>query len=215
MTGHPSRRAFTLIELLVVMGIMLVLAGLLLTGISAARRHVQRARTRTEIDRMMMALTEYFNEFSNYPPGGTDSNDNGVLGDVAGEEKGAGKEPADIQNPTVLELQLRTVCTQLTVEGGNRTVGPYYSPREIRIVNHALTDVFGNPWNYLADGRHSKPDPATGKRPLGRIHKRGPVIWSVAEDTTQDVDNDNEDNNNDGKVDDPSELVNDLCSWNG
>ncbi|HUW55703.1 MAG TPA: type II secretion system protein [Planctomycetota bacterium] len=213
MTGHGSRRAFTLIELLVVMGIMLVLAGLLLTGISAARRHVQRARTRAEIDRMMMALTEYYNEFDKYPPGGTDSNDNGVLGDIGGEEKGAGKEPADLLHPTALELQLRTICTKLTIEGGNRTVGPYYNPREIRIVNHALTDVFGNSWNYLSDGRRTTL--VDGLRAPSRIHKLGPVLWSIAEDARQDVENDNEDNNSDGKVDDPSELVNDLCSWNG
>ncbi|KPJ55518.1 MAG: hypothetical protein AMS16_04140 [Planctomycetes bacterium DG_58] len=227
MTGRPGRstgfrfrgtsggrRGFTLIELLVVMGIMLVLAGLLLGGIAAARKYVKRASTRAEIDRMMIAMTEYFNEFSAYPPGGTDLNDNGVLGDIAGEEKGAGKEPADPQNPTALELQIRTICTKLTIESGSRTVGPYYSPRELRIVNHAFMDVFGNPWNYLADGRRTTLDSGTGRRLLGRIDKRGPVIWSVAEDARQDPEDDNEDNDENGKVDDPQELENDICSWN-
>ena len=229
MTGGPSRstgsrsrgtsggrRGFTLIELLVVMGIMLVLAGMLLGGIAAARKYVKRASTRAEIDRMMIALTEYFNEFSAYPPGGMDTsgNDDGNLDNNAGDELGAGKEPAHPQDPTALELQLLTICTKLTIEGGNRTVGPYYSPRERRIVNHALTDVFGNPYRYLADGRRTKLDTGTGRRLLGRIHKRGPVIWSIAEDARQDPDNDNEDNDDNGKVDDLRELENDICSWN-
>ena len=207
-----GQRAFTLIELLVVMGIMLVLAGLLLGGIAAARKYVQRASTRAEIDRMMIALTEYFNEFSAYPPGGFDSIDDGNLDNNPTDELGAGKKPAQEDRPTAVELQLLTICTKLTIEDGNRTVGPYYVPRERRVVNYALTDVFGNAYRYLADGRRTSLD--GGVRAASRIHKRGPVLWSIAEDTRQDPDNDNEDNNDDGKVDDPRELENDICSWN-
>lgn len=212
MRRHANRRAFTLIELLVVIGIMLTLAGLLLGGIAAARKYVQRARTKTEIDRMILALTEYFNEFGAYPPGGTDSQDDGNLDNDAGDDLGSGKEPVDPLNPTVLELQLRTICTKLTIEGGNRSVGPYYSPNESQIVNHAITDVFGNPLRYLTDGRRTTIE--SGKRALSRIHKRGPVIWSIAEDSKQDGDNDNVDNDGNGKVDDVAELHNDICSWN-
>ena len=67
MRGRTGRRAFTLIELLVVMTIMLILASLLLVGIAAAQKYVRRAKTKTEIDRMIMALTEYFNEFNDFP----------------------------------------------------------------------------------------------------------------------------------------------------
>jgi prepilin-type N-terminal cleavage/methylation domain-containing protein len=214
MDARARRRGFTLIELLVVMGIILLLAALLLTGITAARRYVQRARVKADIDRMMMAMTEYYNEFADYPPGGTDVGDNGNLDADGGDDLGAGKVPADPLHPTPAELQLRTICTKWSIEGNNRTVGPYYSPNQVQVVNGAMVDVFGNPLRYLADGRRTTLDLGTGMLMLGRASKRGPVIWSVAEDGRQDVQNDNEDNNNDGKVDDTGELENDICSWN-
>ena len=209
MRGRTGRRAFTLIELLVVMTIMLILASLLLVGIAAAQKYVRRAKTKTEIDRMIMALTEYFNEFDDYPPGGTDADDNGIP-----EIPGSGTPPAVPEHPTAFELQLRTIAWTLTVEGGNRTVGPYYSPNLVQVRNGAIVDVFGTPLRYLADGRRRTPDPGTGRRTIGRIFKRGPVIWSLAEDTTQDAQNDNVDNDDNGKVDDTPELTNDICSWN-
>jgi len=214
MDGRTDRRAFTIIELLVVMGIILILAGLLLQGISAARRYVQRVRTQTEITNMMIALSEYFNQFSDYPPGGTDVGDDGNLDNDPGDDVGAGKIPADPKHPTLAELQLRSICTQLLIEGGNRTVGPYYNPNKVQIVNGAIKDVWGSSFRYLADGRRTTPDPATGQRMLSRISKRGPVIWSVAEDQKQDVLNDNVDNDNNGRVDDLPELINDICGWN-
>ena len=74
-----------------VLTIILVLAGLLLTGIMAANRAVSRARCQTEITNMMMALQEYFNQFSDYPPGGTDSQDDGNLDNNPGDDLGAGR----------------------------------------------------------------------------------------------------------------------------
>jgi hypothetical protein len=75
--------------------------------------------------------------------------------------------------------------------------------------------VWGTPYRYLADGRRTTLNQATGQRELSRITKKGPVIWSLGEDTTQDPQNDNLDNDPpNGKVDDPPELVSDLCSWN-
>jgi prepilin-type N-terminal cleavage/methylation domain-containing protein len=222
MDGRTHRRAFTIIELLVVMGIILVLAGLLLQGISAARRYVQRARTQIEITNMMTALSEYFNEFSDYPPGGTDDGDDGKL-DGPSDDVGAGKP-----NPgtDMTKLQLCSICTRLTIEGGNRTIGPYYNPNKLQMVDGAIKDVWGSSYRYLADGRRTTLDPLslTGQRKLSRVYKRGPVIWSVAEDRSQDplngwggentVDPNSWDDDNNGKADDPPELVNDICSWN-
>ncbi len=206
-------KGFTLIELLVVMTIIMVLAGLLLAGIAAARRYVNRARTKTEIDNMMMAMTEYNNEFGNFPPGGKDVGDDGFLDNAAGDDLGSGKVPADPNNPSALELQLRTITVALKVEGGNRTVGPYYSPNQTQIVNGRLVDVFGNPLRYLADGRRTTTDANTGMRMLSRVDRRAPALWSIAEDARQDPQNDNLDNDNNGKVDDAPELINDITSW--
>jgi len=74
-------------------------------------------------------------------------------------------------------------------------------------------DVFGALFRYLVDGRRKTIDPATGEPPMGRVLKRGPVIWSLGRDTTQDPRNDNLDNDGNGKVDDPGELADDIGSW--
>jgi prepilin-type N-terminal cleavage/methylation domain-containing protein len=214
MHGRTRHGAFTIIELLVVLTIILVLAGLLLTGIMAANRAVTRARCRTEITNMMMALQEYFNQFADYPTGGVDSMDDGNLDNNPADDVGAGKIPADPNHPTVAELQLYTLMTRLTIEGGSRTVGPYYNPNQVQVRNKAtILDQWGSPYRYLKDGRRTTLG-ANGMRLPSRISKRGPVIWSIAEDQKQDPQNDNLDNDNNGKVDDPPELVNDICSWN-
>jgi hypothetical protein len=95
-----------------------------------------------------------------------------------------------------------------------RTVGPYYLPKQAQVVNGQLCDRHGSPFRYLANGLRATVDPKTGKPRLSRIPSRGPVVWSVGPDRKQDPLNDNLDNNGDGKVDDPSELVDDICSWN-
>jgi prepilin-type N-terminal cleavage/methylation domain-containing protein len=221
MTPRTKPRAFTLIELLVVIAIIGVLAGLLLTAIAGAQRTVRRAKTKAEIDNMMMALTEYYNEFANYPPGGVDVGDDGFLDNNASDELGSGKPPADPLHPTIFEMQLRTITVKLDVQVDpvthkpNRTVGPYYSINQLQVLNGVLMDVFDNPYRYLADGRRTTLNPATGQRMRGRIDKPSPVIWSIGPDKKQGVQNDNLDNDNNGKVDDSKEDIgDDVCSWN-
>jgi hypothetical protein len=173
---------------------------------------IYRLRTKVEIDRLTVALMEYYNDFGAYPPGGKDLNDDGDLDDP-GEDFGSGKLPADPAHPTIFELQLRTLCVKLSVENGTRTVGPYCSPHPEQIVNGALRDIYGNPLRYLADGRRSTLDPATGLRLPGRGWKAGPVVWSIGPDGKQDPRNNNLDDDYNGKVDDPPELEDDICSW--
>jgi len=212
MRRDVNRRGFTLIELLVVMGIVLVLAGMLLTGISAAKKYVARARTKAMIDSLGLALGAYKEEFGSFPPGGLDSNEDGDCDD-GGENTGAG-EPGN----TVDLMKLRAVCEELQFKNAlgvvERTVGPYYSPNKVNIKKGGVHDVFGNPLRYLADGRRQKIDPTTGKPFIGRVYERTYVIWSIAEDRKHDPENNNLDDNNDGKVDDARELENDIGSWN-
>ena len=87
MPGPGKRRRFGLVALLIVcLGIAAVIVVLrLLRDIEDADDYVRRARSRAEIERMMLALMEYFNEFSDYPPGGMDLDDDGDLDD-AGED---------------------------------------------------------------------------------------------------------------------------------
>lgn len=212
MFTRNCRRGFTLIELLVVISIILLLAGLLMTGVNAARRYVQRAAVRMEIQHLMTALVAYNDEFNDYPPGGKDVNDDGFL-DGDGEDMGCGQKNASEDDAT--ELQLRAVTVRLAKDGGNSYVGPYYSPREHRINDDGqFVDRFGSPYRYLADGRRTSRDPETGLRMPSRVQGRKPVVWSVAEDLKQDIENDNlDDDPPNGKVDEMAELPNDICSW--
>ena len=54
--GEPRYNAFTLIELILVVGIIIVLAGLVLSTVGYARKKGARARAETEIAAMSAAM---------------------------------------------------------------------------------------------------------------------------------------------------------------
>ena len=65
---HKRRyNAFTLIELIVVVGIILVLAGLVLSTVGYARKKGARARAETEIAAMSAAIENYKADNGIYP----------------------------------------------------------------------------------------------------------------------------------------------------
>src|SRR6266576_680108 len=66
-SGEPSYNAFTLIELLVVFGIILILAGLVLSTVGYARKKGARARAETEIAAMSAACEGYKADNGVYP----------------------------------------------------------------------------------------------------------------------------------------------------
>lgn len=61
-------RAFTLIELLIVISIIAILAGLVLTVNGAATRSRIKARARTELALLQMAIEDYKSKLGHYPP---------------------------------------------------------------------------------------------------------------------------------------------------
>ena len=71
--GEPRYNAFTLIELILVVGIIMVLAGLVLTTVGYARKKGARARAETEIAAMSAACENYKADNGVYPSN-TDTN---------------------------------------------------------------------------------------------------------------------------------------------
>ena len=59
--------AFTLIELLVVIAIIGILAALLLPALSAAKKHAQIQKAKTEISQLVTAILHYDATYSRYP----------------------------------------------------------------------------------------------------------------------------------------------------
>ena len=65
--GEPRYNAFTLIELILVVGIIMVLAGLVLSTVGYARKKGARARAETEIAAMSAACENYKADNGIYP----------------------------------------------------------------------------------------------------------------------------------------------------
>jgi prepilin-type N-terminal cleavage/methylation domain-containing protein len=62
------RPAFTLVELLVVIGIIAVLAGLVTPAVMRAQATARNAAIKAEIDMLHMAIMNYKNQYSSFPP---------------------------------------------------------------------------------------------------------------------------------------------------
>ncbi|MCP4252911.1 MAG: prepilin-type N-terminal cleavage/methylation domain-containing protein [Candidatus Scalindua sp.] len=64
-----SQSGFTLIELMVVIGIIIVIAAAVLTVIPGMRQKAQEKATKAFMERLEVALEQYYNDYRSYPPG--------------------------------------------------------------------------------------------------------------------------------------------------
>ena len=69
MILQTGKRGFTLIELLFVTGIIIVIAATVLTVLPGLREKTQKKATKAFIERMEIALEQYYNDSRSYPPG--------------------------------------------------------------------------------------------------------------------------------------------------
>jgi prepilin-type N-terminal cleavage/methylation domain-containing protein len=65
---NTRQKGFTLIELLVVVAVIAVLAGMVLTALSGARKKSYEARTLQEMRSFEQAMELYLADHTNYPP---------------------------------------------------------------------------------------------------------------------------------------------------
>lgn len=65
--GKGTNRGFTLVELLVVIAIIGLLASVVLTSLSSARRKSRDAKRVADMKQLATAMELYFNDFSGYP----------------------------------------------------------------------------------------------------------------------------------------------------
>jgi type II secretory pathway pseudopilin PulG len=153
-TGYskPPYSAFTLIELVLVVGIMIVLAGLVLSTVGYARKKGARARAETEIAAMSAACENYKADNAVYPnntgTGGTD-----------------GLDPSTT-DPANYEMPCRYMYGQISGDRDfdgipDTNARPYMAFKEISLLRAdmsnppsssnrvtAIRDPFGNSYGY-------------------------------------------------------------------
>ncbi len=70
MILQTGKKGFTLMELLVVIGIIIVIAATVVTVLPGLREKTQRKATKAFINRLEMALEQYYNDNRSYPSTG-------------------------------------------------------------------------------------------------------------------------------------------------
>ncbi len=69
MTSQTGEKGFTLMELMIVIGIIIVIAAAVLTVIPGMRQKTQEKATKAFIERVEVALEQYYDDSRSYPPG--------------------------------------------------------------------------------------------------------------------------------------------------
>ncbi len=72
MTSQTGEKGFTLMELLVVIGIIIVIAAAVLTVIPGMRQKTQEKATKAFMERLEVALEQYYDYNRSYPTTGTE-----------------------------------------------------------------------------------------------------------------------------------------------
>jgi len=181
--------AFTLIELIVVVGIIIVLAGLVLSTVGYARKKSARARAETEIAAMSAAIENYKSDNGIYPRGpasaitiGTTTIPANATDSLDAKTRG---NPADTTDPTygATSLYLYTLLSGDSTGIRSPTGKSYmaFKPQMLLPAGGtgtvtAIADPFGNSYGY-STAQAANPGGTTGYNPTFDL-------WSTAGLTT-------------------------------
>ena len=181
--------AFTLIELIVVVGIIIVLAGLVLSTVGYARKKGARARAETEIAAMSAAIENYKSDNGIYPRGPASAITIGTVTIPANATDNLNArlrgDPADTTDPTYGETSLYLYTLLSGDSTGNRSpTGKSYMAFKPNMLLPAggtgpvtaISDPFGNSYGYSTA---NQADPVTPKGYNPTFD-----LWSTAGGTT-------------------------------
>jgi type II secretory pathway pseudopilin PulG len=177
--------AFTLIELIVVIGIIIVLAGLVLSTAGYARKKSARARAETEIAAMSAACENYKADNGVYPRGNADLSNNTPY-DTDTLDPLSNVNPAATPIPNVYTKASLYLYKQLSGDttGNRQPSGKSYMafkpnmllpgpPSTAPVI--AIADPFGNSYGYST--KKASDPTANGYNPTFDM-------WSTAGDTS-------------------------------
>jgi len=122
MKAMKTRRSFTLIELLVVIAIIAVLAGLLFPAISGARKQAKKAKARSQINALKIAIGQYKQTYGYLPVCQPNGGGDTLLGVTS------------------------TTATYADLVGDLSCTNGRSNPRNIKFLNVNVAGQFKDPW---------------------------------------------------------------------
>ncbi len=118
----PHSRAFTLIEMLAVIAIIMILAGLILAGVNAARNRAHELRARRDVAQLKTAWDTYYADYQGFP------------------------DPAQITGNSIEDGYMVTGKDVILILRGRENHNNQ-NPKLISYMDfHQSTDTFNDPW---------------------------------------------------------------------
>ncbi len=131
---RARRGGFTLAELLIVMMIILVLVGILVPTIDAARKKVMVNLTRTIINQIEGGVQSYRNDWQVFPPSGPSGND---------AARGA-KAVDGTGGQWLVRCLAKSTPADATANAKTKWLGPYGGTETLKQSGSCFADSFGN-----------------------------------------------------------------------
>jgi prepilin-type N-terminal cleavage/methylation domain-containing protein len=194
------RRGMSIIEMLIVIAVIATLIGILVPTMAMIRGRAKVRTTKALIESISTALQQYLTDFDDYPPG------------TIAKLKGPAPEAGSLY---------KYLCgvNNMGITANGKHYGPYLPtvPQENIVVKGAdtlIVDAYKNEIVYLNCRSHMFALKSAGTPDDGLTHNKTSFdLYSLGADGKKDPQNDDKDNNGDGVIDDPKEMVDDITNW--